>query len=1036
MAGSLAGLPTEVLWPSHMVERLPLQQLSQLRRVCRSLNQTCGPVLLQRDREVREAFNDMVSRVRKVLEGLPEDLQEEGNEQKAVDVWDLMTWLKGKCSTILEVLEVTRDKYLGTEVVNGDVSEILADIVQRARQEAVGDIRTLHVEAACIFIHAARRIEELLQPIVLPRLVSGLHSSSVVLYLLMHPPSEIESVYSVTDQTRSRTRPSQPRQFPGTITEDTGGAWPEDLALPESMPGGTDLAKLQELEHQLLEARARQPGDSQELALILARLGQVKMNLGHQAEAIEHLNESLQLQRSLRPGDSMEVALILTRLGQMNRLQGHDAEAIEQLKESLRMQQSLHGDCDHEGIADTLHQLGVVTAHTGDLKEALWYMKESLRIERSLHGDIQHPGIADALHELGNVTAQTGDLKEALRYLKESLRMKQSLHGDIDHPDIALTLHMLGDVTAQTGDWKEALRCLKESLRMQRSLHGDGDHPDIAGDLKEAHKYRQELSQMVLRLQSKGCVDWSERARTEKDADLEETVLDVDLKGPVSFLYIRLAIRSVLSLQAIRLVTAATGNAQRRRQKGGGGMHVGFVPVPGLPLVVSEGCSEPHAPKGGEGGDGAESSVEKEGPVSTMRASLAAGVRWALGRPREAEEAPEARKEAGVASAVRKPERVSTGQELAGKAWCRSCERSDFGRFCPQCGQHLVHEVVTPSGHYRLTAEVEEGTVSPPKAKSTLPFQSSAEPDTPWSERGSVDQSFGPSDVDRPEASRSDVSGWPAEKQKPSISEAEFTEEEGMTVARSFARKILPDGGQSSDEEMAEEAQKPEPDRKSLSELEDEDLDVLVEETLGNWRRAEEHEESDIELLEDDQDVVVEELEDEPDRALEAPFDQPPNELAPKSLLKEFEASPASLAPPAAELPAPSGEKPEASKVQEPASLAPPAELPAPSGEKPEAVKVQESTAPKSTRGVRRRTGAIADGGRRGGRGEDGQSRNLERRGLFSVLRPEEAEVGGSKVAVSDAPPADAPSGGASGSAAPSAASTAPVEDGEALDVV
>ena len=130
-------------------------------------------MLLQRDREVREAFNDMVSRVRKVLEGLPEDLQEEGNEQKAVDVWDLMTWLKGKCSTILEVLEVTRDKYLGTEVVNGDVSEILADIVQRARQEAVGDIRTLHVEAACIFIHAARRIEELLQPIVLPRLVSG-----------------------------------------------------------------------------------------------------------------------------------------------------------------------------------------------------------------------------------------------------------------------------------------------------------------------------------------------------------------------------------------------------------------------------------------------------------------------------------------------------------------------------------------------------------------------------------------------------------------------------------------------------------------------------------------------------------------------------------------------------------------------------------------------------------------------------------------------------------------------------------------------
>eukprot|EP00913_Durusdinium_trenchii_P002341 g2163.t1 len=623
MATSSTDLPSEVQWPSFVA----LQELSQLRKVCRSNHQTCDQLLRQRYREIQATFVAIAHRAGDVLDRLPEELLEEDEEeaQASEQLWDLMSWVREKAKGLLELLEVTRDKCPDTEVVNGDVPhQILAEIVARAELEARGGTRNARTS------HGGTRNARTSH--------GGTRNART---------SHVEAAW--------------------TITEDTGGAWPEDLALPESMPGGTDLAKLQELEHQLLEARARQPGDSQELALILARLGQVKMNLGHQAEAIEHLNESLQLQRSLRPGDSMEVALILTRLGQMNRLQGHDAEAIEQLKESLRMQQSLHGDCDHEGIADTLHQLGVVTAHTGDLKEALWYMKESLRIERSLHGDIQHPGIADALHELGNVTAQTGDLKEALRYLKESLRMKQSIHGDGDHPGIAFTLHALGNVTAQTGDPKEALQYLKESLRMKQSLHGDEDHRGIAvtlqelgnvtaqnGDLKEALRYLKESLRMKQSLHG--------------DIDHPDIALTLHMLGDV---------------------TAQTGDWKEALQSPGGGAWA----------------------------------RRRHLPVSTMRASLAAGVRWALGRPREAEEAPEARKEAGVASAVRKPERVSTGQELAGKAWCRSCERSDFGRFCPQCGQHLVHEVVTPSGHYRLTAEVEEGTVSPPKAKSTLPFQ-------------------------------------------------------------------------------------------------------------------------------------------------------------------------------------------------------------------------------------------------------------------------------------------------------------------------
>ncbi|CAK9083377.1 unnamed protein product [Durusdinium trenchii] len=496
MAASFADLPTQALWPSHMarmVDKLPMQQLSQLHRVCRSLNQACNKLFQQRSREIQEIFVEIASHLRWMLTGLLEQLQEDEAENKAQEVWELMFWVRDQAKGILELLEVTRDNYLGTEVVDGGI---------------------LQIYIAC-------KTEQSWKP-------SEISDSAETFMWKLRVPSPM---------------PLDKWRISWTITEDTGGAGPEDSALPESMPGGADLAELQELEHELLEARARQPGDSQELALILARLGQAKMRQGHHAEAIEHLKESLQLQRSL--DSSTELPWVLSKfifcciplallsqrrsafpslnaatlhqLGQAKAQTGDLKEALRYLKESLRMKRSLHGDGDHPGVAATLHELGDVTAQTGDLKEALHYLKESLRMKRSLHGDGDHPDIAVILHEIGRVTAQTGDLKEALRYLKESLRMQRSLHGDGDHPGIAATLHELGRVTAQTGDLKEALRYLKESLRMTRSLHGDGDHPGIAvtlhelgrvtaqtGDLKEALRYLKESLRMTRSLHGDG----------------------------------------------------------------------------------------------------------------------------------------------------------------------------------------------------------------------------------------------------------------------------------------------------------------------------------------------------------------------------------------------------------------------------------------------------------------------------------------------------------------------------------------------------
>ncbi|CAK9047931.1 unnamed protein product [Durusdinium trenchii] len=211
---SSADLPTEVLWPAHMVDKLPLQQLSQLSRVCRSLKQMCDKLVLERYQRIQTAFVDIGGGVREVLNGLPEEL-EDGEDAR--ELWEIMTKVREKAKDILRLLEVTREHLEVTRSprgLHGDVSQVLAGILDRAQQEVVRDTRSLHVEAACRFIWATRQVEELLQPTLTPRLVSGLHPACIVLHPPMNPSGEAESASSVTGQTRSRTRTSQPSFFP------------------------------------------------------------------------------------------------------------------------------------------------------------------------------------------------------------------------------------------------------------------------------------------------------------------------------------------------------------------------------------------------------------------------------------------------------------------------------------------------------------------------------------------------------------------------------------------------------------------------------------------------------------------------------------------------------------------------------------------------------------------------------------------------------------------------------------------------------
>ena len=371
------------------------------------------------------------------------------------DFWELLCW---------EWLENIQDHNLQIED-RDNVFRVFAAIRHCAGTSVTNQDAHRSWRSACGQIICASRIaEELLQP-DLPMEVFPERSD-----VFTHPtcPSHLQAALaqSVTAVTGSFTDASQ-------VQRDLKAS-----DLPEKIAGGETEAKLQALEHKLLELQNQHKHRAHpDIAATLHELGCLSQDAGDFKQAKQHFDESLRMGRSLHGDkDHPDIAGTLYTLGHLFQHAGDLKQAKQHFDESLRMNLSLHGDKDHPDIAATLHALGCLSHRAGDLKQAKQHLDESLRMKRSLHGDKDHPSIAATLHELGCLSQSVGDFKQAKQHLDESLLMKRSLHGDKDHTSIAATLQALGLVSLLAGDFKQAKQHFDESLRMGPSLHGYYTH--------------------------------------------------------------------------------------------------------------------------------------------------------------------------------------------------------------------------------------------------------------------------------------------------------------------------------------------------------------------------------------------------------------------------------------------------------------------------------------------------------------------------------------------------------------------------------
>jgi tetratricopeptide (TPR) repeat protein len=173
----------------------------------------------------------------------------------------------------------------------------------------------------------------------------------------------------------------------------------------------------------------------------------------------------------------------LHELGRVFRYQGKYVESEQSLMGALHLYENLTTrDVEaKQGVADTLHELGVLEAKKHNLDSATKFLQESLKMRYSIneeYAELSNANSAASLHQLAAicVAKKPPSLEKAKSLLKEALGLSRQIG------ERAATLKQLARVTIRQGSLDQAESFLEQALDLYIELYGDNkNHINIAG---------------------------------------------------------------------------------------------------------------------------------------------------------------------------------------------------------------------------------------------------------------------------------------------------------------------------------------------------------------------------------------------------------------------------------------------------------------------------------------------------------------------------------------------------------------------------
>jgi serine/threonine protein kinase len=224
-------------------------------------------------------------------------------------------------------------------------------------------------------------------------------------------------------------------------------------------------------------------------AALMETMGQVYINLGLYAPALELETEAVKLRRETLGNDAPQLAESLHSLGNVLRKMDDDDAAEPHVREAVAIQRrNAHGG-DTPELARGLINLAALLQAKGALTEAERLFREILAMKRRLHrGD--HRDLTMGLQNLAHLLQEERRLAEAEPLYREALAMQRRLAGTAPDPTMALVINNLGTLREERGDFPQAERLYRQALAMRQKL---GMQPQVAVTLNNLAQLREKL---------------------------------------------------------------------------------------------------------------------------------------------------------------------------------------------------------------------------------------------------------------------------------------------------------------------------------------------------------------------------------------------------------------------------------------------------------------------------------------------------------------------------------------------------------------
>ena len=207
-------------------------------------------------------------------------------------------------------------------------------------------------------------------------------------------------------------------------------------------------------------------------AHLLDTLATAYRHLGQPTPSIALFRAAADLYLDPRVGEPLKAAEALSQLAVVYANSAYPAPEVEAAARRALALRTEHAPDDARALADSWNTLGLAFEAQDRYEEADSALRKGLELRRTLPVDVPGDGVASSLHNLGLLAAKRGDYAHALDYYREALAIKRTQFGE-RHPDYQISLQGYARALSDSGQPATAVALFERNMQLCDELYGE-----------------------------------------------------------------------------------------------------------------------------------------------------------------------------------------------------------------------------------------------------------------------------------------------------------------------------------------------------------------------------------------------------------------------------------------------------------------------------------------------------------------------------------------------------------------------------------